>query len=73
MEIIECVATDKQVVKTTCQVQRLLVVVVSDFRLRNNLFATVETVGRYTMPQVRFSGCRVDRHRGFLQLVVRTT
>ena len=70
MEIIECVATDKQVVNATCQEQRLLVFVVSDFRLRNNLFATVETVGRYTMPQVRFAGCRVNRQRGLLQFVV---
>jgi hypothetical protein len=70
MEMIECVATDKQAVNAACQKVRLLVFVVDNFRLRYNLLATVETVGRYTMPQVRFAGCRVNRQRGLLQFVV---
>jgi len=45
---------------------------VVDFGLRHNLFATVKTVRRYTVPQMRFSGCRVNRHCRFLQLVVPT-
>jgi len=45
---------------------------VVDFGLRHNLLATVETVRRYTVPQMRFSGRRIDRHRRFLQFVVPT-
>jgi len=68
--MIEFVVTDKQVGTSTCQKVRLLVVVVDNFRLRDNLLATVETVRRYTVPQVGFTGCRVNRQRGFFQFVV---
>jgi len=43
---------------------------VVDFGLGDNLLATVKTVRRYTMPQMRFSGCRINRHRRFFQFVM---
>jgi hypothetical protein len=48
----------------------LLVFVVDDFRLRDNLLATVETVGRYAMPQVGLTRGRVNRQSRFLYLVM---
>jgi hypothetical protein len=70
MEMIELVVTDKQVDQSTCWKVKLLVVVVDNVRLRNDLLAAVKTVGRYAMPQVRFTGCRIDRQRWLFHLVV---
>jgi hypothetical protein len=42
------------------------------FGLRDDLLTTVKTVGRYTVPQVRLSGGRIDGQRGILQFVMRT-
>ena len=73
--MIECVATEKQVV-SYCDLQttvNLLVFVVDYFGLRDNLLAAIKSVGRYTVPQMRLAGRRIDRHCRFLQLVMRTT
>ena len=69
MEMIEFVVTDKQVDQSTCWKVKLLFVV-DDIGLRNDLLATVKTVGRYAMPQVRFTGRRVNRQGRLFQLVV---
>jgi hypothetical protein len=49
---------------------KLLFVVVDNVGLGNDLLAAVKTVGRYAMPQVRFTGCRINRQGRLLQLVV---
>jgi hypothetical protein len=69
MEMIELVVTDKQVDQSTCWKVKLLFVV-DNVGLGNDLLATVKTVRRYAMPQVRFTGCRINRQGRLLQLVV---
>jgi hypothetical protein len=48
--------------------ERLLFVFVFD--LSDNLFTAIETVRRYSMSQVCFSGCRIYRQGRTLQLVM---
>ena len=52
--------------------QRERLLVVSLFRLRDNLLTAIETVRRYAMAKMRFTSSRVNRQRLTFELVVRT-
>jgi hypothetical protein len=56
--------------RTTATPSRERLLFVGFFDLRNNLFTAVKTVRRHSVSQMSFSGCRIDRKRRTLQLVM---